>query len=278
MPGDESSDLAAALRSLRAESGLTAATVARRAGMSTAKLSKLENARTLPTVTDVERVLTALQTPRSVRQELMVLAQAAVTEQRAWRVYQQLGFHKKQVEIAAVEAQSSQVRVFQPAMVPGLLQTAEYVRSIFDGRHDLSPEERDRTVNSRLRRQSVLYDGSKKFSFLVCETALRWRTVTEAAMANQVDRIISLSKMPNITVDVIPFDGLKPDFPMAAFCVFDNRLVTIETFHAELSTRDPKDVELHLNVFRDMSGVALRESDARIFLTEVAAEMRRAGN
>lgn len=278
MPSDESSDLAAALRSLRAESGLTAATVARRAGMSAAKLSTLENARVLPTVAEVERILTALQAPPAVRQRLIELTRAAVIEQRAWRVYHRLGFHKKQVEIAAIEAQSSHIRIFQPAMVPGLLQTAEYVRSIFDGRPDLSQEEQGRTVNDRLRRQEVLYDSSKEFTFLVCEASLRWRTLTGVAMANQVDRITSLSKMPNITVGIIPFDGLKTDFPMTAFCIFDRRLVTVETFHAEISSRDPKDIEVHLDVFREMDGLALHGDDARAFLDEVATELRQAGD
>lgn len=276
MPSDENSDLAAALRSLRNESGLTVATVARRAGMSAAKLSTLENARVLPTVVDVERILTALQAPPAVRQRLIELTRAAVIEQRAWRVYHRLGFHKKQVEIAAIEAQSSCIRIFQPAMVPGLLQTAEYVRSIFDGRSDLSPEERKRTVGDRLLRQEVLYDFSKNFTFLICEASLRWRTLSGAAMANQVDRIASLARMSNITVGVIPANGLKSDFPMTAFCVFDRRLVTVETFHAEISSRDPKDVEVYLDVFREMDRFARHGDDAVSFLAEIAEELRRA--
>jgi transcriptional regulator with XRE-family HTH domain len=274
---NDHNDLASALRALRVESGLTAATVARRAGMSTAKLSKVENGRILPTAVDVERILTALETPGIVRQELMKLARSAVTEQRAWRIYQQLGFHKKQVEIAALEEQSSHIRMFQPAMVPGLLQTAEYVQSIFRGRGGLSDDQRVRTINNRIRRQEAIYDTSKLFEFLICESALRWRTISAAAMATQIDRISSLSLLSNVVVDVIPLAGVKKDFPMTAFCVFDDRLVTVEAFHAEITTRDPKDINVHLDVFNEMRDSALIADGARNFLSDLAVRMRASG-
>ncbi|GAA1986630.1 helix-turn-helix transcriptional regulator [Nocardiopsis rhodophaea] len=278
MSNSRHQDLASALRGLRAESGLTSATVARRAGMSTAKLSKLENARVLPSVADVERLLTALRTPDAIREELMALAQEAVTEQRAWRVYKQLGFHKKQVEISAIEAQCSTVRLFQPAMIPGLLQSAEYVQSIFDRQSGMSDEERARTVDNRLRRQCALYDQGKKFHFIVCESALRWLTIPPPAMATQLDRLESLSRLSSVSVDVIPFSGMKTDFPMTAFCIFDQRLVTVETLHAEISTRDPKDIGIYIEFFEEMRQLALGEEATRVFLADLASQMVRSGS
>lgn len=243
--------------------------------MSTAKLSKLENARTLPTTADVERILMALKAPVSVREELMALTRSAVTEQRAWRVYKQSGFHKKQMEISAIEEQTSQIFLFQPTMVPGLLQSAEYTQSVFENRIDLSSDERGRTIEERMRRQNILYRPGRNFHFIVCESALRWMAIPPAEMAAQVDKMVSLSLLRNVTVDVVPLDGVKRDFPMTAFCVFDNRLVTVETFHAEISTRDPKDIDVYLNVFKDMRSMSLRDGEARNFLSSLASEMRR---
>ncbi|CAM4015981.1 hypothetical protein NORO109296_17105 [Nocardiopsis rhodophaea] len=204
----------------------------------------------------------------------MALAQEAVAEQRAWRVYKQLGFHKKQAEISAIEAQCSTVRLFQPAMIPGLLQTAEYVQSIFGRQSGMSDEERVRTVENRLRRQVALYDQEKIFHFVVCESALRWRLLPRAAMATQIDRVGSLSRLINVSVDIIPLSGMKTDFPMTAFCVFDQRLVSVETLHAEISTRDPKDVGVYLDFFEEMHQLALRGEDARDFMSDLASKMR----
>ncbi|NYE45142.1 hypothetical protein HDA32_000262 [Spinactinospora alkalitolerans] len=242
--------------------------------MSAAKLSKLENNRVPATVADVERILAALEIPPRVRSEFLALARAASTEQRAWRVYRRLGFHKRQQEIAAIEGRSTEIRVFQSAMIPGLLQSAEYVRSLFSASSGLTEEERSRTAASRLKRQDILYEREKRFYFLLTESALRWTTLDKSAMSVQIDRIISLSKSPNITIELIRFDGVKEDFPISSFCVFDRRLVTVETFHAEISTRDPRDVDLHMEVFDDFSAYALKGGAARDALAEVSEGFR----
>ncbi|MET8182980.1 Scr1 family TA system antitoxin-like transcriptional regulator [Streptomyces sp. NPDC005336] len=62
-------------------------------------------------------------------------------------------------------------------------------------------------------------------------------------MAIQLDRLVSLSRLPNVTVGVVPLAGRMPDFPMTCFSVHDDRLVIVETFHSEITTRDPRDVQ-----------------------------------
>lgn len=57
----------------------------------------------------------------------------------------------------------SMLRLFQPALVPGLLQTPEYIRAILQ-RHNLSEAVITRTINGRLERQAVLYDNTVRFT------------------------------------------------------------------------------------------------------------------
>lgn len=240
--------------------------------MSTAKLSKLENNRVPASVADVERILTALEVPDPARTRFLDLARSACSEQRAWSVYRRLGFHKKQREIAAIEAQATDVRVMQAAMIPGLLQSEDYVRSIFSGDASLSEGERERTIKSRLQRQGVLHDHKKNFYFLLTESALRWTTLPKASMAAQINHIISLSSLSNVAVGIIPLNGVKKDFPISSFCIFDRRLVTIEAFHAEISTRDPRDIDLHIGVFNDFSSHALGYDASREELRSISGE------
>lgn len=271
---DRRADLAAALAELRRERGLLASTVAQRADMSRAKLSKLERGRITATIQDVERILTALDVSAEVREQFLAMTRVARTEQRAWRIYYRLGFYKKQQEIAAIEAQTATLRLFQPALVPGLLQTPEYMRGIFEGRSHLSAEVQGRTVAARLERQRVIHDPTKTFHFLMTEAALRSRVTGRPIMALQLDRLISVSRLPNLTIGVIPFSACLPDFPMAAFCLFDDRLVSVETFHSEITVHDPKDVALHMELFHEFEKVALSADDALEFIARLVEELR----
>jgi hypothetical protein len=76
-----------------------------------------------------------------------------------------VGVHKGQHEVKALEAQMSVLRMFQPALVPGLLQTPEYIRAVLQ-RHHLSDDTLARTISGRLERQAILYDSSKSLRFI----------------------------------------------------------------------------------------------------------------
>ncbi|WP_096059205.1 helix-turn-helix domain-containing protein [Carbonactinospora thermoautotrophica] len=272
---DRRQDLAEALRLLRKRAGLTGQTVARRAGMSQSKVSKIETGRLLPSVLDVERILKALEVPHDVGADLIRLARQANTEARSWRAYERLGYHKKQQELAAIEAQTRTLRLFQNALIPGLLQTPEYVQAVFGRKSHLSPDARAKAIAARLERQNVLYDQRKEFIFVMTESVLRWRICPNAVMVTQLDRIGSLSRMENIRVGVIPWSARPAEFPLTSFCLFDNRLVTVEAFHCELATRDPKDVNLYFDRFDALAASAIFGDSAREMLSRLAEEYRK---
>lgn len=82
-------------------------------------------------------------------------------------------------------------------------------------------------------------------------------------MAIQLDRLVSLSRLPYVTVGVVPLAGRMPDFPMTCFSVHDDRLVIVETFHSEITTRDPRDVQTYVDTFQRFADVALYGDDMR---------------
>lgn len=85
-------------------------------------------------------------------------------------------------------------------------------------------------------------------------------------MAAQLDRLLSLSRLPNVRVDVIPLGQQMPDFPMTCFSAHDDRLVIVETFHSELTTRDPRDISLYLSTHDRFARVALHGDEMRELL------------
>lgn len=72
--------------------------------MSAGKLSKIENGRTLPTVQDVDLVLSALGVSEAVKEQFLATARAEATEATAWRLLRRMGPWKHQNAIKAIEA------------------------------------------------------------------------------------------------------------------------------------------------------------------------------
>jgi transcriptional regulator with XRE-family HTH domain len=268
-------DLGMSLRELRKTSGKEAKAVARSALMSASKLSKIENGRVTPTVVDVDRILNAIGVSDAVKAAYLEAARAGATEVMAWRLIRRMGYHRNQRDIQALDEQMRLMRLFQSALVPGLLQTPEYMRAVLR-RHEPSEEELTRTAAVRLERQRVLYDTAKDLRFILTEPVLRWRILPAAMMAVQVDRIIAVSRLPNVDVRVVPLKAGQHDFASHSFIVRDDRLVTVETVHAHLTVTDPRDVERYVRKFEgfaavSLSGDAMRELAATIrdeFLTE----------
>lgn len=272
--GVNRAQLGAALRALRLASGKEAKAVARSALMSPSKQSKIENARLAPSATDVERVLTAIGVSDEVKAEYADAARARATEAAAWRLLKRIGVHKGQQAAKALEAQMSTLQLFQPALVPGLLQTPEYIRAVLK-RHNLSEDALTRTINGRLERQAVLYDSAKSLQFIITEPVLRWRIVPPQMMAAQLDRIASLSRLPHVNIRVVPLAIQQHDIANHAFVVRDGRMVTIETVHAEVVVTDPRDVDLYTEKFNGFAAVALSDEKMHRLLEEIRDDFLR---
>ncbi|MGZ0146718.1 helix-turn-helix domain-containing protein [Kribbella sp. WER1] len=273
MTNDERrTDLGKALRALRVASGKTGDAIARRAAMSAAKLSKIENGRVLPSTQDAELILAALDVSDDAKAEFVAAARLAATEETAWREIRRIGQWKHQKAIQAIEARTTTLRLFQGQLIPGLLQPAEYASAVFGLTPALPDDTRAKVIAARLERQAVLYDLERTFHFVICEHVLRWLICAPPIMAVQLDRLLSLSRLPNVRIDVVPLGRQMPDLPMTCFSVHDERLVVIETFHSEISTRDPRDIAMYLATHERFADVALHDDEARRFLRAIRDE------
>ncbi|KUO19005.1 regulator [Streptomyces dysideae] len=267
-------ELGSALRALRQASGKEAKAVARGAAMSASKLSKIENGSVMPSVVDMEHILTAIGVSEGVKAEYMSVARAAATEATAWRLYQRLGYHRKQQQIQAIEARTTLLRLFQPALVPGLLQTPEYVQAVL-GRKQLSEEQLARAVGARLARQRILYEPGRQLRFIVTEPVLRWRVLPPLMMAGQLDKLISVSRLPSVDLRIVPLSARQTDFPSHSFSIKDDRMVTVETVHAELAVTDPRDVALYIEKFEGFERVAMSGEDMRSLVEGIRDDLLR---
>ncbi|MCX4688780.1 helix-turn-helix domain-containing protein [Kitasatospora purpeofusca] len=269
-------DIGKALRALRHASELTGETVARRASMFPGKLSKIEHGKVLPSVVDVDLILSALGVSAAAKEQFLEQARVAATEETAWRLIHRTGFWKHQQAIQAIEQRTTELRLFQGQLIPGLLQTPEYISAVFDLLPDLSEESRIRTTAARLARQQALHDPSRSFHFLICEHVLRWRICDPTVMVGQLDRLVSLSRLPSVAVGLVPQDARMPDFPMTCFSLHDDRLAIVETFHSEITTRDPKDLRTYQETFDRFAAVAVYDDPMRAAVESIRDEYLRA--
>ncbi|MBW8795905.1 MAG: helix-turn-helix domain-containing protein [Streptomyces sp.] len=262
--GQSRSDLAEALRGQRKRAGKTQTWLARRCNMSQTKVSNIEGGKLTPSLVDVELILEALGADSPIATEILSLARSANTEWQDHWSSRRRGLDKKQNELARLEAVSTEFRFFLLSMITGLLATPEYVRaSIAD-----VPGDQSKTIAKKLERQQVLYDDSKSFTFVLTEQAVRWPLLPPMAMAMQLDRLASVSGLPNVRLGVIPLGGHIPERPLNTFTLYDRRLATVETGTGALILRDHRDVTAYLGDFETYERYAVFGDDCRALLAE----------
>ena len=263
--------LATALRDLRQSAGLTGVEAARRARMSQPKLSKLETGRLLPSVKDVQALLALYQAVPATCEELLEVAGRLHATMESNRAILRRGAARMQARLSELEHEATTMRYFSPIALPGLLQTAEYMRRVFS--LELSGAELARTVAARQERQQILYDTAKSFTFVITEAALRWGFCPNQVMAGQASHIASLATLANVEVGVISLGSPVGDIPLHGYQIFDDRLVSIELEHAVVTVAEPRDIATYLRLFATMSRAAEFGQAARSRLATVSTSL-----
>lgn len=256
-PGKESPrrQLGNRLRLLRVRAGLTGDKMP---GFTQSKVSRLETGRTTPSLADIEAWARTTNASREEVTELAGLVEQLAVATTSWRILHHLGRTEKQQDIAELERESRAIRIFQPVMVPGLLQIAEYARRVISMSLAAPLTDVAHAVAARMERQAILYDSTRQFEFVLTETAVRWCPGPTEMMRAQLDRLASVASLPNVKLGFIRFDA-EPTVPfLHPFVIFEARqtVITVETFTAELSIRDPVDITTYQHYLDELRAMA----------------------
>jgi len=262
--------LAAELRRLREIAGVSGRELAQRIGISQSKVSRIESGATTPPAPAVAAWAEAVGASAETRARLAAMTEAVFAEVQAWRAALPVRGHL-QDQIKEWEAAARTVRVFQPSVVPGLLQTAEYARRVFGLFHvSYADDDLAKAVAGRLNRQLALYDEERQFAFLLTEAALRWRPGPPRVLYAQLDRINSLTTLDNVTIGLIPYDVEATTIIPAGFDILDGHdgesVVTIETQHANLVVTDADYVADYEQVWSLLTEMAVFDEKAQALL------------
>jgi transcriptional regulator with XRE-family HTH domain len=272
--------LAAELRRLRDRAGLSGRQLAERIGVSQSKVSRIESGLTIPSEPEVTAWAAAVAAPEATVTLLAALTDSLYTEVLPWHSTLGVRGHL-QDEIHEIENRTAAKLTYEPTVVPGLLQTAEYARRLFTLFHPAYAEaDIPSVVAGRLDRQLALFDPARQFSFLITEGALRWRLGPAPMMLAQLDRVASVSTLDNVSIGLIPQAAPAVTYVPHGFVIFEmgdpdaDALVMVETVHANLTVNDPVQVALYRRQWSLLEKTALYRDEARALLWAVAADIR----
>jgi transcriptional regulator with XRE-family HTH domain len=204
--------LAFELRRLRGRSDMTGDQVAEHLGWSPSKISRLEHGRTGYKLRDVESLLDLYEVQGSYREELLTLTKD--TYRKSWLENESASLPSRFAAYVSMETEAEAIWDWEPHIVPGLLQTEDYARSIFEAWQSvvtMSPAEIQRRVEIRLARQELLVrDPAPTLTVVLDESVLSRRIGDAAVMRSQLSHLQECSERPTIEVRVLPLNAYHP--------------------------------------------------------------------
>jgi transcriptional regulator with XRE-family HTH domain len=159
-----------------------------------------------------------------------------------------------------LESVASLIRTYEGQFIPGLLQTDAYLRAVVQGAHlEETAEEVGRRVRLRLARQTLLMrEGAPRLWAVVDEAALRRPVGGPGVMRGQLERLVEAAKLPNVTLQILPFTAGAHPGMVGSFSVLrfpDDELpdvVYLEHLTSALYLDKPEDVDRYLHVMESI--------------------------
>jgi len=265
------------LRRLRELKGMTAEEVAERLLVSQSKISRLENGRRSISQRDV-RDLCGVYEVEDHRIVDSLMQMAKDSRQQGW--WHSFGDIPYSVYIG-LETDAASLRVYDPQVVPGLLQTRSYAEALIQGAlPEATPTDIEKRVQVRLRRQERIAaeENPLRLWAVLDEAAVRREVGSKQVMIEQLEYLLEMSQLPHVTVQLIPFQmGAHPgvsgqyailEFPDAA----DSSVVYIEGVTSDLYLEKAQDVQKYAVMYEHLRAQALNVDQTREFLAEVAKD------
>ncbi|GAA2459954.1 helix-turn-helix transcriptional regulator [Actinomadura vinacea] len=273
--------LGAQLRRLREAGGVSRGDAARAIRATESKISRLELGRSGFKQRDVADLLTLFGISADQdRESLLSLARRA-SAPGWWQQYGEVIPGWLELYIGLEEA-ASVLRTYEVQFVHGLLQTEDYARAVVGLRHspdDPGEQERiERRVALRMRRQQLLERDAPRLWSVVDEAALRRPLGGRAVMRGQLRRLIELTDLPNLTLQVVPFRAGGHPAAGGAFTILRFAqpeiadLVYIEQISSALYLDKRPDVESYSEIMNELSLLASPRDTTRDVLAGILAD------
>src|ERR1017187_7332910 len=260
--------LAMELQRRREATGMSREEVARQLEWSTSTLFRIETGRSRPQPGNVRELLELYGVTGPERDGLIQLARDA-RQPGWWHSFRDVLPNPYEVYIG-LETGAISIRNFEPLLIPGLLQTADYARAMIrGGARELDRDEIERRVEVRLSRQQVLVTEDRPRLWAVIDEAVIRRVVgSPAIMAAQLHQLAEAAEHGKTTLQVVPFSAGAHAGTSGPFVILglpepaEPDLVYVETLAGDIYLEEPADVDRYTLAFDRLRAAALHPDDS----------------
>ncbi|MGI9000513.1 MAG: helix-turn-helix domain-containing protein [Pseudonocardia sp.] len=274
------------LRDLRNKPCLTIRAAAEALEWSETKIWRIETGHTSMRSLDVETMCRIYGAPVDTTEALMALAKE--TKARGWWLsYSDVLPEGFDVYLGLEEA-AARLQSYQSELIPGLLQTEPYARTMIQaGTPGLSEAEIERRVQVRIQRQALLgrVTSPPELNVVLNEAILRRPVGGAKLMAAQLAHLLEMAELVTVTVKVMPFDAgmhhgiVARPFVMLDFPTNSNGtpteppVVYMEGFTGELYLDKAHEVDQYSGAFTDLWSASLDEATSRSLIADTVKEL-----
>ena len=266
------------LRNLRTGRGWTVDYVAEQLMCSSSKVSRLETGHRGASARDIRDLANLYEVDDELRERLTILASEG--KQRAW--WQPLNLPYS--IYVGLEAEAATISDYGLNVLPGLLQTPDYARAVVRAAvPQWVPEVVEQRVGGRIARQQILTraESPPAFRAVIDECVLRRVVGDRAIMAAQLERLLEISELPNVSLRVIPFDaGALPAGNKFIILNFGAPtipdVVFIEGVTGDLYLENPEDIEAYNATFWSLRELSVDAEGTREIIATLLGQYRSA--
>ncbi|MEU7958170.1 helix-turn-helix domain-containing protein [Micromonospora humida] len=277
--------LGRALRDLRTEAGITLDAAAEALECSRQKVWRIESGLGPARSIDVRAMCELYRAKNELTRALIALA----GETRAkgwWHAYGDAIPDWFELYVG-LESAASRIRQYDEALIPGLFQTRDYALAVYQHREEVTEDERERLVQVRLQRQSLLtrrLPVAPRLEAVISEAALLRIVGDRPTMAAQLRHLLDVGERDRIVIRVLPLSvglhrGVEAgtfvmlEFPLGNRATPDPSVVYSESWTGALYLDRPDEFAAYEKVWSSLDQLALDEGQSRNLINKIATEV-----
>jgi transcriptional regulator with XRE-family HTH domain len=275
--------LGIALKRAREQAKMTQDDAAEVIDAAPSKISRLELGQSGVRTMDLNALLIAYGVDGDEAVSMRDLAKAGRQRGR-WSSYRDLlpSWFRQYVDL---EGDATEIRWYQPEIIPGILQTEAYIREILVTPRPGEEAESDQHVKIRLQRQSVLdQTGAPDVAFVLSESALRRQVGGNVTMCEQLRHLVKISSsLPNVSIQVLPHDAKTYTIASFSFTIlrFGHDAATDVIYAENFTNADyldsPAAVRAYSKLWDDLRAAALGPVESRLLVSRLADQLEMSG-
>ncbi|SES12433.1 Helix-turn-helix domain-containing protein [Streptomyces sp. yr375] len=245
-------------------------------GCSTSKISRLESGLSPARVGDVRILLDLYQIQDAeLRGRLESLARQS--NKRGWWADYQATVKAGFTDFVTLEADASFIRTWQTMFIPGILQTPEYTRALFESNPAAMSEEMVKEgLKIRQERRRTVEEAGTRIAAVIWEHALTSPMPSRSDHRKQIEHIVKVARRRSTTVQILPqgqWDAARIASPFVAFS-FDEEwapeIVALDALGGMLLIEDEEELARYGHAFDTLRSAALSPEESLAFLRQTA--------